>query len=88
MGRSRARLAGWAERAEERETASAGEKQRGPSWAATRGGLERKEEGGEIKEKPFQISKPIKQMNSNKDLNSNNQNNTPACMQQGIPIFH
>jgi hypothetical protein len=37
----------------------------------------------EIKEKLFILKK-----HSNKSLNSNTQNNAPACMQQGIPIFH
>jgi hypothetical protein len=32
-------------------------------------------EGGR---EPFQILKPLKQMNSNKGLNSNTQNNAPA----------
>jgi hypothetical protein len=42
----------------------------------------------EIKEKLFIFKKTFKQMNSNKSLNSSTQNNVPACMQQGIPIFH
>jgi hypothetical protein len=52
--------------------------------------LGRKEEKGEWREEGdlFKFQKPLKQMNSNKDLNSNTQNNAPACMQQGIPIFH
>jgi hypothetical protein len=36
----------------------------------------------------FKFSNSLKQMNSNKGLNSNTQNNAPACMQQGIPILH
>jgi hypothetical protein len=42
-------------------------------------------EGGR---EPFQLSKTTQQMNSNKGLNSNTQNNALACMQQGIPILH
>jgi hypothetical protein len=44
-------------------------------------GQKEKEEGGG-KRKGFPFSKPFKQMNSNKSLNSNTQNNAPACMQQ------
>jgi hypothetical protein len=42
-------------------------------------GQKEKEEGGG-KRKGFPFSKPFKQMNSNKRLNSNTQNNAPACM--------
>jgi hypothetical protein len=44
-------------------------------------GQKEKEAGGG-KRKGFPFSKPFKQMNSNKSLNSNAQNNSPACMQQ------
>jgi hypothetical protein len=47
-----------------------------------------KGEGGGNEGKAFQFSKPLKQMNSNKSLNSNTQNNAPACMPHGTSIFH
>jgi hypothetical protein len=50
-------------------------------WARKKGG------GRGYKGKVFKFQKPLKQMNSIKDLNSNTQNNAPACMQHGIPIF-
>jgi hypothetical protein len=37
---------------------------------------------GGRREKVFKFQNPLKQMNSTKDLNSNTQNNAPACMQQ------
>jgi hypothetical protein len=52
------------------------------SWSKKGGG------GGGNNRKAFQFQKPIKQMNSNKSLNSISQNSAPACMQQEIPIFH
>jgi hypothetical protein len=51
-------------------------------WARKKG------EGWRNKRKAFHFQKPIKQINSNKSLNSNTQNNAPTCMQQGILIFH
>jgi hypothetical protein len=48
-----------------------------------RGWAEKKrEKGGGRKETFSNFQKPFKQ------VNSNTQNNAPACMQQGIPIFH
>jgi hypothetical protein len=60
----------------------------GKETCCARLGLKKKGEGWREKRKPFKFQKPLKQMNSNKSLNSNTQNNVPACMQQGIPIFH
>jgi hypothetical protein len=58
-------------------------------WAGNSDWAENERREGEgLKEKLFKFQKPLKQMNSNNSLNSKTQNNTRACMQQGIPILH
>jgi hypothetical protein len=55
------------------------------SWSRGTGfGLKGKKRSEEEKEKGFfsNFQNPVKQLNSNKDLNSNTRNNAPACMQQ------
>jgi hypothetical protein len=47
-----------------------------------RTGLEREKRKEGKGKKVFKFQNPLKQLNSNKDLNSNTQNNAPACMQQ------